>query len=60
MQPSFNLSNSATFAEVLPGIFGSSIAEQKGRTSSDGKSTFQSAQLLHEKVTILLHSDYGF
>jgi len=55
MQPSFNLNNSATFTEVLPGMFNSSAGEQRRRSSSDDKSTtFQSAQLLHEKAMIIL------
>jgi len=62
MQPSFNLNNSATFTEVLPGIFGgragTSSSEQRRRPSqSDGKtSSVRSAQLLHEKVVF----DGGF
>jgi len=56
MQPSFNLSNSATFTEVLPGIFsgpGSSSEQRRRPSQSGGKTTsVRSAQLLHEKVFI--------
>ena len=60
MQSSFNLSNSATFTEVLPGIFaGNSSGELKSKTSSGDKSSvFRSTQLLHEKVVVIINRCY--
>ena len=56
MQPSFNLSSSTTFTEVLPGVFNSEPGEQKRKTSSsDISSAFRSTQLLHEKVLISIY-----